>query len=450
MTVSPPPPDYESPADLALFCLARIQKIAQAGPRHLLPLPEEITAIEVLSIDTTSSMEDLTLDIVTGLGLLDTKYYGIFQVDHEGVEKYLSKNEFVAEIMSSWSLAITIPDQYIDNTFIARGAKVFICMGPNVKKGGFRFGHSLLKKFSKNANGSPQAYEYELLEKYEQIKKGVDKTPKPTFLLKRNLFIEDPMAPISSPIKASVLAFDYAQAVHDVVTARNFALKEVDALMLGALQLRSFHYLNLFLVKMGRNLDTSKFGPSEFVRGREKRWGIGLLKTLKALPVENDMTIRQCEYLELLKTCCPLFQSSFFFVRQKIDRRLPSELYVAINLQGIYFVHTTTKEPIVHIRYLEINSWGHSPISFSIVAGNMSLCQEHWLITRQGEEIAETLQLFVNSLTGGFSNSPKLVGSPVKSTPQIPHPPKPSQPLTIFEYNETQVNKLKPSNSLGK
>jgi hypothetical protein len=66
---------------------------------------------------------------------------------------------------------------------------------------------------------------------------------------------------------------------------------------------------------MGRNLDTSKFGPNEFVRGREKRWEIGLLKTLKALPVENDMTIRQCEYLELLKTCCPLFQSSFFFVR---------------------------------------------------------------------------------------------------------------------------------------
>jgi hypothetical protein len=49
MTVSPPLPDYESPADLALFCLARIQKIAQAGPRHLLPLPEEITAIEVIS-----------------------------------------------------------------------------------------------------------------------------------------------------------------------------------------------------------------------------------------------------------------------------------------------------------------------------------------------------------------------------------------------------------------
>ncbi len=68
----------------------------------------------------------------------------------------------------------------------------------------------------------------------------------------------------------------------------------------------------------------------------------------------------------------------------------------------------------------------------------------------QGEEIAETLQLFVNSLTGGFSNSPKLVGSPVKYSPQIPHPPKPSQPLTIFEYNETKVNKLKPSNSLGK
>jgi hypothetical protein len=40
--------------------------------------------MKVLSIDTTSSMEDLTLDIVTGLGLLDTKYYGIFQVDHEG------------------------------------------------------------------------------------------------------------------------------------------------------------------------------------------------------------------------------------------------------------------------------------------------------------------------------------------------------------------------------
>ncbi len=49
MIVSPPLPDYESPADLALFCLARIQKIAQAGPRHLLPLPEEITAIEVIS-----------------------------------------------------------------------------------------------------------------------------------------------------------------------------------------------------------------------------------------------------------------------------------------------------------------------------------------------------------------------------------------------------------------
>jgi hypothetical protein len=32
--------------------------------------------------------------------------------------------------------------------------------------------------------------------------------------------------------------------------------------------------------------------------------------------------------------------------QQKIDRRLPSELYVAINLQGIYFVHTTTKVDI--------------------------------------------------------------------------------------------------------
>ncbi len=65
--------------------------------------------------------------------------------------------------------------------------------------------------------------------------------------------------------------------------------------------------------------------------------------------------------------------------QQKIDRRLPSELYVAINLQGIYFVHTTTKVDIKLIIILTCcDHFGWSMNEFCLIKGLWHIVKWVW------------------------------------------------------------------------
>lgn len=41
---------YGTSANSASYCLMRVRKLAQIGPRRLLPLPMEVTAIEVFNL----------------------------------------------------------------------------------------------------------------------------------------------------------------------------------------------------------------------------------------------------------------------------------------------------------------------------------------------------------------------------------------------------------------
>lgn len=141
-----------------------------------------------------------------------------------------------------------------------------------------------------------------------------------------------------------------------------------------------------------------KFGPRIYVEGSEREWKAALLRTAATFPHEADMSTCITDYIDFLRSRCILYGSCWYYVEQKADPRLPHEMFVAINTAGVYFVQVKTKEQLLHMQFTEICSWGYSTFSFSLVTGNMTYNHDHRLITMQGAEIGETLQMYINRL----------------------------------------------------
>lgn len=161
-------------------------------------------------------------------------------------------------------------------------------------------------------------------------------------MLKRKLFLDVPAATDQS-IKDRSIEFDYNQAVHEVMTGA-YLLKSRDALMLGALQLRvDLEENKRFTEKSLRGVDMHKYEPKTFVTGNREDWRADLVKALLTLPEEPNKILRMSDYVDYLKSRCPLYQSTWMFVKQTGDSKLPGEMFVAINATGVYFADPITK-----------------------------------------------------------------------------------------------------------
>ncbi|KAI5078833.1 hypothetical protein GOP47_0006504 [Adiantum capillus-veneris] len=356
-----------NPSKAAEYCIARLQKLLQAGPRRLPPLHAEINAVEkmetirvniylpddtfkVLDLDPMATAEEVTTQLVQMTDLSDPEYYGIFQVLYGDVtvEKALTKNTYIMEVLSDWNKASILPLEK-DLRLIAKAK--------------FLFEKHVLCLPSTNMGLYDEQYE-------EDDRFSVEMDPSKTeMLFKRRLYIED-LSNCSSEVQSAVQNFDYVQAVRDVAYGI-YPVEEHDAVMLGSLQLRADSSFFENLEEALTDDVIRKFGPKIYVEGSEREWKSALLRTAAALPPEEDMSICINDYIDFLRSRCTLYGSCWFYVKQKADPRLPYEMFVAINTAGVYFVQVKTKEQLLHMQFTEICSWGYSNISFSLVTGNM-------------------------------------------------------------------------------
>lgn len=58
-----------------------------------------------------------------------------------------------------------------------------------------------------------------------------------------------------------------------------------------------------------------KYEPKEFIAGNREEWRAEILKALQSLPKESNKLLRMSDYIEYLKSRCPLYQSTWIFVK---------------------------------------------------------------------------------------------------------------------------------------
>ncbi|CAM6022248.1 unnamed protein product [Sphagnum balticum] len=227
----------------------------------------------------------------------------------------------------------------------------------------------------------------------------VDKQ-KGIFIFKRKLFHHDPTSRNQAGRDASI-AFDFSQAIHEVMSGM-YQLAAMDLHMLEALQLRVDLLPMTTTSPVKSNLEgMEKHGPNDDIdQGMGDQGRNDLLKTIATLPNEPNNIVRMIDYITFLKSCCPFYQSSWFFVKQNTNPKLPLEIFVVVNKRGVYFINPELKDKgvLCHIRFTEICSWAHSSHVASIVTGNMTNNYDHRFITRQGSEIGLTLELYILSI----------------------------------------------------
>ncbi|XP_024389138.1 uncharacterized protein [Physcomitrium patens] len=350
-------------------CLERLQRVAKSGSRYFLPAPDEIEAIRVRSMHTMTSSSEVSHDMAEEIGLPDPSQYGIFQSGTDGVEKLCPQLGYIVDIQNGWNINLKL--QSLEDWRLMSKIKFFFATRAPV-------------------DDVDEANDLSSIPTLVGNKKG-------RLTLKRKLFLDGPV-PIDQTVKDASIRFDYYQAVHEVMTGA-YLLKARDALMLGALQLRvDLDEMKKFTEKSLRGVDMHKYEPKEFIAGNREEWRAEILKALQSLPKESNKLLRMSDYIEYLKSRCPLYQSTWIFVKQKGDKTFPEELFLAINAMGVHFADSVTKELLMRIPFTQICSWGHSVAVASIVTGNMINNRDYRLITRQGAEIGAIIELFISRL----------------------------------------------------
>ncbi|KAJ7544569.1 hypothetical protein O6H91_09G083200 [Diphasiastrum complanatum] len=379
-------------AEAAAFCLPRLQKIIKIGPRHLPPTLTELYAIEAVSLDTMATAEDVTSILVERFHLGDSKFYGIFQF-FNGVEKLLGRNSLLMEVQAEWNRS-AIPILKENQTFCAQMPSIEI--KNKVKHASELLKRSRLGKYmAKYIKGAKVMEPSEGFRHRQSVSVEIVSGFTGQFRFKKKLFLQD-TSHLPPDRRTQVNLFEYDQAVYDVVNGL-YMIEERDAVLLAALKLRVDMENTVMPEEILTEDTVKKFGPQFYIRGYEGAWKDAILKTVAALPLEANMVTCRNDYLDFLRSRCPLYGSSWFFVQLEVDFQMPQEIFLAINSSGVYFVLAKSKEILVHLQYREICSWGYSPSAFSLVVGNMTHNQDHRFFTSQGSEMGDVIQLYITS-----------------------------------------------------
>jgi len=64
-----------------------------------------------------------------------------------------------------------------------------------------------------------------------------------------------------------------------------------------------------------RGVDMHKYEPKTFVTGNREDWRADLVKAFQSLPEEPNKIVRMSDYVDYLKSRCPLYQSTWMFVK---------------------------------------------------------------------------------------------------------------------------------------
>ena len=75
----------------------------------------------------------------------------------------------------------------------------------------------------------------------------------------------------------------------------------------------------MFNMDLCRGVDLHKYEPKSFVTGNRDDWRAELIKTLQTLPEEPNKNLRMSDYVDYLRSRCPLYQSTWIFVKVSLS-----------------------------------------------------------------------------------------------------------------------------------
>lgn len=267
--------------DYATFCLGRIKKTTELGPRKEVPTDMEIEAVKlrlpvlvrVYHLDGTYDVLPVTSWVTPSLlkamvcekrNIQNAEAFGIYEMTPEGEERFLDPDERILDLIAYWQ-----------RLFEEEKAK-----GEDAEA----------KKLKKKALGG---HFYRVV-------------------FKVHMYFE--------PAKDDVSAAHemYVQAVYDVVSAR-YPCGEKDCLYLGALQLQA-EYGDAGLADLQTKL--VRFMPAKYAEGTRISELANELKKLHALHAGKSVADSEAEYLNYVKEW-QVYGSSFFYVSIRCAHNKP-------------------------------------------------------------------------------------------------------------------------------
>ncbi|KAB0790860.1 hypothetical protein PPYR_14947 [Photinus pyralis] len=94
----------------------------------------------------------------------------------------------------------------------------------------------------------------------------------------------------------------------------------------------------------------------------------------------------------------PTFGSTFFEVKQTVDRTYPEIVTVAINKNGVNIMHPQTKDILVTHDFSELNNWSSGNTYFHLTIGNMMRPTKFLCETSQGYKMDDLLTSYTEYL----------------------------------------------------
>lgn len=187
----------------------------------------------------------------------------------------------------------------------------------------------------------------------------------------------------------------YHQAVHDVTDSR-YPCSEEDAFRLAALmaQERFGDFVDDDVDHFGTELQAflpgKYYHPSIEVNLKDE------IRKIWQLLKGYDSQEAMCNYLDYVKSW-KMYGSAFYFVEPQ-QRDFPPDAVLAVNSKGILLIDPQTRDIISDWPYSEVVTWGHSSITFVLVAGNLIRSQKYYFKCSVGNEINTLVHAYVNRL----------------------------------------------------
>ncbi|CAA2968417.1 kinesin-like calmodulin-binding [Olea europaea subsp. europaea] len=387
---------------LAMNTLNALKCSVKAGPRHIIPGPEEIEALLTGKKLTTivffldETFEEIAYDMTTTVADSVEELAGIIKLS-----SYSSFSLFECRKAVAGS---RMPEP---------GNEEHIGLDDN------RYIGDLLADFKASKDRS----------------KGEILHCKLTF--KKKIFRESDEA-VTDPM---FVQLSYVQLQHDYVQG-NYPVGRDDAAQLSALQI---------LVEIGYIVTPEsctdwtslleRFLPRQIAITRAKRdWELDILSRYRSMENLTKDDARH-QFLQILRTL-PYGNSIFFAVR-KIDDPiglLPGKIILGINKRGIHFFRPVPKEYLHSAELRDIMQFGssNSAVFFKMrVAGILHIFQFE---TKQGEEICVALQTHINDVMLRRYSKARAVASGSSNG----HLPDNVRPPTM-DINEKRVKELSKS-----
>ncbi|KAE9597926.1 putative minus-end-directed kinesin ATPase [Lupinus albus] len=350
-------PDIQA---LALNTLNALKRSVKAGPRHVIPVREEIEALLtgrklttiVFFLDET--FEEITYDMSTTVADAVEELAGLIKLS-----TYSSFSLFECRKVVTSSKS---PDP---------GSEEYVGLDDNKYIG------DLLAEFKSAKDRS----------------KGEILHCK--LIFKKKLFRESDEA-VTDPM---FVILSYVQLQHDYILG-NYPIGRDDAAKLSALQiLTEIGFVSTPESSTDWNSLLERFLPRQIAMTRAKReWELDILSRYHSLEHLTKDDARQ-QFLRILRAL-PYGSSVFFNVR-KIDDPiglLPGRIILGINKRGIHFFRPVPKEYLHSAELRDIMQFGSSNIAVFFkmrVAGVLHIFQFE---TKQGEEICVALQTHINDV----------------------------------------------------